>query len=149
MSSVRELLIKWLCVLFSVRRNVSNFFSLVITHTPEMCEMLVKVVYSFKYSLLIPLAISLSTTHTQTHLTVQRTLILLPAVVGRPFFSALRFSGNRARIKALLRKNKPRQTGIIMEEVAHMRERRERERERSTDKEADTWDDWTIFDSGH
>lgn len=30
------------------------------------------------------------------------TFILLPAVVGRPFFSALRFSGNSALMKALL-----------------------------------------------
>lgn len=31
----------------------------------------------------------------------QLTLILLPTVVGLPFFSAFRFSGNRARMKGL------------------------------------------------
>lgn len=30
------------------------------------------------------------------------TFILLPAVVGRPFFSAFRFSGNSARMKLLM-----------------------------------------------
>lgn len=37
----------------------------------------------------------------------QLTLILLPAVVGLPFFSALRFSENRARMKGLTKRIKP------------------------------------------
>lgn len=43
------------------------------------------------------------------------TLILLPAVVGRPFFSALRLSGNKAWMKELLKKDK-RQEDVITDQ---------------------------------
>lgn len=54
-----------------------------------------------------------------THTLVNtHTFILLPAVVGRPFFSALRFSGNRALMKALL-EDKGEELGLTQEGWYH------------------------------